>query len=122
MHTVELLDEACEVAESLGYKIRQEWLGGTGGGACEFSGQKWIFIDLALNAIEQLDQVAGGLRHDPGIYFASLSYPLQQLLGVHLDGPDRPRTSDQPPEQETPNRGTRRAETRNSHTPIRRVA
>lgn len=82
MHTVELLEEACGVAESLGYKIRQEWLGGSGGGACEFSGQKWIFIDLALNAIEQLDQVSEALRHDPSIYLADLSGPLQQLLDI----------------------------------------
>ncbi|MFO7908032.1 MAG: hypothetical protein ACQESR_24595 [Planctomycetota bacterium] len=85
MHTVELLEEACGVAESLGYKIRQEWLGGTGGGACEFAGRKWIFIDLALNAIEQLDQVATALRNDPSIYFASMSSPLQQLLEIHVE-------------------------------------
>jgi hypothetical protein len=82
MHTVELLEEACEVAGSLGYLVRQEWLGGAGGGACEFAGRKWLFIDLALNAIEQLDQVIGALRNDPGIYQASLSAPLQQLLDV----------------------------------------
>ncbi len=68
MHTVELLEQSLELAEQLGYKIRQEWLGGTGGGACEFSGQKWIFVDLALNTVEQLDQVSSALRDDPGIY------------------------------------------------------
>jgi len=82
MHTVELLEEACRVAQSLGYRIRQEWLGGTGGGACEFAGQKWLFIDLALNAIEQLEQVAGALRDDAGIYVAPLSAPLQQVLDI----------------------------------------
>jgi len=82
MHTVELLEEACGVAESLGYKIRQDWLGGSGGGACEFAGQKWIFIDLALNAIEQLEQVSDALRDDPNIYLANLSGPLQQVLDI----------------------------------------
>ncbi len=82
MHTVELLDEACEVAGQLGYKTRQEWLGGNGGGACEFARQKWIFIDLALNAIEQLEQVADALRCDPGIHLVNLSPPLRQLLGL----------------------------------------
>lgn len=85
MHTVELLEEACAVAESLGYRIRQEWLGGTGGGACEFSGRKWIFIDLALNAIEQLDQVATALRQDPAIYFAAMSSALQRVLDVRVE-------------------------------------
>ena len=27
MHTVELLEQACDVAEQLGYQTRQEWLG-----------------------------------------------------------------------------------------------
>ena len=66
----------------LGYKTRQEWLGGNGGGACEFAGQKWIFIDLALNAIEQLEQVTDALRSDPGIYLVNLSPPMRQLLGI----------------------------------------
>ncbi len=82
MHTVELLEEACRVAEFLGYTTRQEWLGGNSGGACEFAGQKWIFIDLALNAIEQLEQVTEALRSDPGVHTASVSAPMQQLLGI----------------------------------------
>lgn len=82
MHTVELLEQALSVAEGLGYKIRQEWLGGTGGGACEFAGQKWIFVDLALNAIEQLDQVTDALQSDPAIYTINLPPPMRSLLGV----------------------------------------
>jgi hypothetical protein len=82
MHTVELLEQSLELAEHMGYKIRQEWLGGTGGGACEFSGQKWIFVDLALNAVEQLDQVSSALRDDPGVYLVSLNPEMRRLLGV----------------------------------------
>jgi hypothetical protein len=82
MHTVELLEQSLELAEQMGYKIRQEWLGGTGGGACEFSGQKWIFVDLALNAVEQLDQVSSALRDDPGIYLVPLNSDMRRLLGV----------------------------------------
>lgn len=82
MHTVELLEQACELAERLGYKTRQEWLGGSGGGACEFAGQKWIFIDLALNAVEQLEQVSEALREDPGIYLLRLAPHMRQLLGI----------------------------------------
>ncbi|MFT7640257.1 MAG: hypothetical protein ACI9G1_001998 [Pirellulaceae bacterium] len=65
MHTVELLEQACRVAKKLGYQIRQEYLDGSDGGACEFGGKKWIFIDLALNATEQLDQVTQAIRNDP---------------------------------------------------------
>jgi hypothetical protein len=82
MHTVELLEEACQVAAELGYHVRQEWLGGTGGGACEFSGRKWIFIDLALNTVEQLEQVAGALQRDPGIHLISLTPAMRRCLGI----------------------------------------
>ncbi|MCA9263215.1 MAG: hypothetical protein KDA60_05180 [Planctomycetales bacterium] len=82
MHTVELLDEALRVAETLGYKIRQEYLGGAAGGACEIGGQKWLFVDLAFNASEQLDQVAEALRTDQGVYGVSLSLPLARMLGM----------------------------------------
>lgn len=67
MRTVEMLEQLLAVAERLGYQIRQEWLGGVGGGACEFKGRKWIFLDLALNAVEQLEQLTEALRRDPGI-------------------------------------------------------
>jgi hypothetical protein len=82
MHTIELLDQALWVADQLGYKIRQEWLGGSGGGACEFAGQKLIFVDLALNAVEQLEQVTEALQADPAIYTVDLSPPMKELLGI----------------------------------------
>jgi len=82
MHTAEALEQTLAVAEELGYRIRHEWLGGNGGGACEFGGSKWIFVDLALNTLEQLDQVAEALRNDPAIHLFPLSPSLQQLLDV----------------------------------------
>ena len=80
MHTVEILDEAIQVAERLGYQVRQEWLGGTGGGACEFGGRRWIFVDLALNALEQLEQIADALRQDPALYTVAVSPAMAKLL------------------------------------------
>ena len=82
MHTIELLEQCCEVARTLGYQIRHEWLGGSGGGACEFGGRKWIFVDLALNVDEQLDQVTRALQQDPGIHLCRLSGALSRQLGV----------------------------------------
>lgn len=61
MHTVELLDEALQLAAAQGLKIRQEWLGG-GGGVCEIKGQRWVFVDLSLTAAEQLQQVLEGIQ------------------------------------------------------------
>ncbi len=81
MHTVELLDEALAVAASLGYSIRQEWMGGTGG-ACEIAGRRWLFVDLALTTGEQLDQVVESIRPDPGVYSLRLSPAMSHLLDI----------------------------------------
>ncbi|MEM7317143.1 MAG: hypothetical protein AAF497_28750 [Planctomycetota bacterium] len=80
MHTVELMEQAVGAAEVLGYGIRQEFLGGVGGGACEIAGRRWIFVDLALNAHEQLGQVIEALRTDEGVYALSLSPELADLV------------------------------------------
>ena len=82
MHTVELLHQALATAEELGYAVREEWLGGAGGGACEFKGRKWVFLDSALNPIEQLEQVCCALRTDPAIYLIDVPPQLQQLLDI----------------------------------------
>jgi hypothetical protein len=63
MHTVELLERALRAAEGLGYRVRQEWLDGPGAG-CEIKGEKWLFLDLASNPLDQLDVVAGVLSRE----------------------------------------------------------
>ena len=82
MHTVEMLERLKELAENAGYTVRQEWLGGAGGGACEFAGRKWIFVDLSLSVVEQLDQVAGALRDDPALSCVPAPLPVQRYLGL----------------------------------------
>ena len=82
MHTVFVLEEALEFAERLGYRIRQEGLGGTGGGRCEFNGQKWLFVDLALNVVEQLEQVLSALREDPSLPLFHPPASLRKLLDL----------------------------------------
>jgi hypothetical protein len=82
MHTIELLEQATTIASRLGYGIRQEWMGGCGGGACEVAGRKWLFVDLALSPAEQLDQFIYALREDPGIYSLDLPADLAQLLNI----------------------------------------
>ena len=66
MHTVELLQEAVEAARRLGYEVRQDWLGGDGGGHCIVRGRKWLLLDVAQTADEQLDVVADALRSERG--------------------------------------------------------
>ena len=84
MHTFELLNEAISLAESLGYGVRHEWLGGGQGGGCEIAGRKWLFVDLALNPWEQLDQVVQTLQADPQLYagVTHVSAPLARCLGL----------------------------------------
>ena len=61
MSTVEQLEQTLALAATLGYHVRQEWLGGTAGGACEFGGRRVLFIDLALSPAEQLEQARTAL-------------------------------------------------------------
>ncbi len=82
MHTVELLDRACELARQMGYEVRREWLGGATGGRCEFGGRKWIFLDLSLSQIEQLDQLRTALLELPELRQIEISPSLQGFLGI----------------------------------------
>ncbi len=82
MHTVELLEEALQLAAGLGDQIRTEWLGGDGGGDCEINGQKWIFIDLAMSPTEQLDEVVETLRREPAAATQTTCPKLRRLVEV----------------------------------------
>jgi hypothetical protein len=66
MHTVELLDEAVDAARRLGYEVRQDWLGGDGGGHCLVRGRKWLLLDMAQTVDEQLEVVGEALRGEIG--------------------------------------------------------
>ena len=82
MHTVELLKEAVETAQQLGYEVRQDWLGGNGGGHCLVRGRKWLLLDLAQSADEQLNIVAEALRGDAGVGRAATSQELAKRIAV----------------------------------------
>lgn len=82
MHTVEMLEELMALAGQMGYVIRQEWLGGSGGGECQFGGRRYIFVDLALSVVEQLEQVAAVLRSDPTLPFVKAPVPVMQTLEI----------------------------------------
>jgi len=65
MHTVVLLAHALNLAERLGFVVRQEWLDGNGGGGCELRGRRYLFVDLAASADDQFEMVVGVLRSEP---------------------------------------------------------
>jgi hypothetical protein len=82
MHTVELLNEAVDTARRLGYEVRQDWLGGNGGGHCLVRGRKWLLLDVAQTADEQLEVVADALRGEAGAEKAVRSPQLAERLSA----------------------------------------
>jgi len=81
VHTVDLLEQAIKLAEQLGFKVRQDWLCGSGG-PCELRGQKWIFVDLALDTHEQLDHVGQAIRQLPNAHGLSMTPELRRAFGL----------------------------------------
>ena len=82
MHTVEMLEQALDLATRLGYTVRQEWLAGSGGGACELKGRKLFFLDLDLAPGEQLELALEALRREPDAVKLPMPPQLRQLLRV----------------------------------------
>jgi len=80
MHTVELLEEALEKARQLGFEVRQDWLGGDGGGHCLVRGRKWLLLDLAQPQADQLEVVAEALCSESQIADLDLSPELAERL------------------------------------------
>ncbi len=76
MHAVDALEHAVELATQLGYTVREECLGGSGGGSCELKGRKLLFLDLDLGPADQLELVLDVLRHEPD----SAKLPMPQAL------------------------------------------
>ncbi|MDG1874646.1 MAG: hypothetical protein P8J27_12095 [Mariniblastus sp.] len=65
MSTIEQIDQLVCLAEKLGYQVRYDYFGGTGGGVCEFSSKKFLFMDLALTSAEQLDRLQKAFAEEP---------------------------------------------------------
>ena len=82
MHTVEMLEHAVDLASQVGYRVRHEWLGGSGGGGCELRGRKILFLDLAQGPAEQLDLVLDTLRREPHVAELPMPGCLRELLAV----------------------------------------
>ena len=82
MHTVDLYEIAKHLAESLGYEVREENLGGIGGGACEVAGRKCLFVDVTAGVVERLEQVTSALQADPAIHVANVPTELHDLLEI----------------------------------------
>lgn len=82
MRTVELLEQALRAIRKLGYQIREECVGGNGGGSCVVRGQKWFFMDPSLDPNEQFELACEALLADPAIHHAVLDEPLRDFLQI----------------------------------------
>ncbi len=82
MHAVRRLQAALELARRAGYQVRMEWLDGVSYPACRLGDRKLLFVDLALDAQDQLEQVLAVLRDDAAV-------PREPLLAL-LGAGDRP--------------------------------
>ena len=80
MHSVELLEQALEIAKKLGYQVREECVGGNGGGSCVVRGQKSLFLDPMLDIPDRLELVCQALQEDPLLPRAVVSGELAARL------------------------------------------
>jgi len=85
VHTAQLLDEALKLARRLGFLVRHDYFGGSGGGACQLCGRKVLFVDLALWPDEQLQRVLDVLSQEPELQQLTISEQLRQMLQSRQD-------------------------------------
>jgi hypothetical protein len=83
MHTVELLDHAVDAARRLGFRVREDWLGGSFG-VCELRGARWIFLDVSLSPLDQLQAVIDAIRDEPGLNRMTLVPQLARMLDMRM--------------------------------------
>lgn len=84
MSTIQEFDQLVAIAETLGYRIRYDYFGGTGGGVCEFAGTKWLFLDLALSCSEQLEQLQITLSNEPLLSTINLDDSIKDKLSKRV--------------------------------------
>ncbi len=80
MSQLKQYEQFLEVAQQLGYQVRYDYFGGTGGGVCQYGGKKWLFIDLALTVQDQMDVVFSALGADPLFSTVELPAGVRQVL------------------------------------------
>jgi hypothetical protein len=80
-----LLNELLDLAERIGIEVRQDYLGGEGGGICQLRGQKVLFLDMAATLADQLDQTAEALAEIEGVKDQYLLPKVRQLLESYWD-------------------------------------
>lgn len=85
--TLGLLAEATQIAQDLGYTVREEPLGDLPGGCCEVGGVPQVLLNLEQPAAERLDRLLQALAADPRVAREPKSRLLEaRLAAVRLNG------------------------------------
>jgi hypothetical protein len=78
--TLGLLEESRQLAQDLGYEVREEPLGDLPGGTCVIAGRRSILLNLELPAADRLAVLLGTLAADPAV----VGQPVSRLLAARL--------------------------------------
>ncbi|HEX3870005.1 MAG TPA: hypothetical protein VHV77_06195 [Pirellulales bacterium] len=78
-----MLEHAVDAARRLGFKVREDWLGGSFG-VCELRGNRWIFLDMAQSPTDRLQAVIDAIRTEPGLHRMTIVPQLSRLLDMRL--------------------------------------
>lgn len=80
MDAIAQFDAAVELLGRLDIDIRQEHLGGGGGGFCRLRGRRTVFIDLDADIPTRLEQSLGALAGLPELESAYVTPALRELI------------------------------------------
>jgi len=85
------LDTIVRLFEQIGVEVRQERLGGSGGGLCRIRGRRVVFVDLDADAATRLDRCVEALAAVPeavAVYInPELRERMDRLRGVSANEP-----------------------------------
>lgn len=74
------LDTIVRLFEQLGVEVRQERLGGSGGGLCRIRGSRVVFVDLDADAATRLDRCVEALANIPEAAAVYISPELREWM------------------------------------------
>ena len=74
------LDTIVRLFEQLGVEVRQERLGGSGGGLCRIRGKRVVFVDLDADAATRLDHCVAALATVPEAATVYISPELREWV------------------------------------------
>lgn len=78
--TLGLLEEALQLAQDLGYRVREEPLGDLPGGACVVGDARHVLLNLEHSVANRLDVLLRALATDPRL----AAEPKSRLLAARL--------------------------------------